>query len=67
MTFDHLALLTQAQAAALLDVDRTTISRWVRKGKLRVEGQVGGVLVFRRCDLEGLVRDHRGRKTKEWQ
>ena len=67
MTFDHLALLTQAQAAALLDVDRTTIYRWVRKGKLKVAGAVGGVLVFRRCDLEGLVRDHRGRKTKEWQ
>ena len=48
-------LIQSAEAASILGVDRSTLSRWVDAGKvqpaLRGEGQ-NGPLFFRRSDIE---------------
>lgn len=51
-------LIGAAEAARILDVDRTTVSLWARIGKLtpavRLPGRTGAVL-FDRSDVEALL------------
>lgn len=49
-------LLSVPQLAAALGVDRTTIHRRIERGALEPAGYVGNRAVFRREDVEALVR-----------
>lgn len=49
-------LMRTAQVAKLLDVDRTTVTRWVRLGLLPAIRLPGGQLRYRRADVEKLLQ-----------
>ena len=55
--------VTKAQAAAMLNVNRLTIWRWVKTGKLKAE-KVGRELLIKRDDLSQLTKNKTGRKVK---
>jgi len=50
-------LLATVEAVALLGIDRSTLSRWVKDGRIapahQLPGQTGAML-FRRSDVEAL-------------
>ena len=49
-------ILSTAEAAELLEVDRSTVTRWVQSGLLATTHRTpGGVLLFRRCDVDDLI------------
>ena len=56
--------VTKAEAATLLNVNRLTIWRWVRDGKLQAE-KVGRELLIRRDDLTTMTKSPAGRKPKK--
>jgi excisionase family DNA binding protein len=47
--------LKSAEVAGLFGVNRTTISLWVKKGKLKPHKTLGGNFRFRRSDIEKLL------------
>lgn len=51
-------LLSTAEAAELLQRDRSTVTRWVQSGRLTAALRTpGGVLLFRRSDIEALLAE----------
>jgi excisionase family DNA binding protein len=48
-------LLTTSEVAALLRLDESTIRRWASNGKLTPVVLPGGLLRFRREDIESLL------------
>jgi excisionase family DNA binding protein len=50
-------LIGADETAHLLRVDRSTITRWVKSGKLKSLGEFGGALVFAREDIEELATE----------
>lgn len=53
--------VNQTQAAEKLGVDRRTINRWIRAGKLEAQ-RIGNEVLIRRDHLDGIERSPRGRK-----
>jgi excisionase family DNA binding protein len=54
-------LITTAEAAKLLGVDRSTLIRWVRAGKIAATVTVPGyrgALLFERSDVDALNVSH---------
>ncbi|MDV6271870.1 MULTISPECIES: BldC family transcriptional regulator [Rhodococcus] len=49
--------LTTKQVAALFHVDRTTVSRWAREGKVGTLRTLGGHRRYRRSEIEKLLRN----------
>ena len=49
-------LLTTAQVAARFNVDRHTVTRWIRLGQLPAVKTPGGTYRVRRQDVEKLLR-----------
>lgn len=49
-------LIGTAEAAAILGVDKATVTRWAQDGRLTVAGRVGtslnAAMLFRRSDVE---------------
>lgn len=62
MLKDH--YVNQSQAAEKLGVDRRTINRWIRSGKLEAE-RIGNEVLIKRIDLVGVKRSVRGRKPTQ--
>jgi excisionase family DNA binding protein len=56
---DNADVLTTTQAAALLNVDRATIARWVRLGQLPAIRLPSGHWRIRRADVERLLTGDR--------
>jgi predicted site-specific integrase-resolvase len=55
-------LIGSAEASELLHIDRSTVSRWVKAGKLvpAVKGSgIRGEIFFRRDDIEALANPER--------
>ena len=55
--------ITMRQAAALKDVDRHTLARWIDTGRLAAE-RIGREVLIRKADLAAVERDPRGRKAQ---
>lgn len=56
----HGELIGTAEAADILGVDRSTITRWIRSGRLAPRLQLAGrtgALLFSRTDVEALAED----------
>lgn len=47
--------LTPKQVAGKMQVHLATVHRWIATGKLRAYRRVGGRLLVREADLEGLI------------
>lgn len=66
---ENLDLISTADAARILGVDRATVSRWSSEDllpearKLDAVGRVGGYKVFRRADVERLRDELEEAKT----
>ncbi len=52
---------TQSEAADLLNVDRRTVYRWIKNGKLQAE-RVGGAVLINRVAIKSVHRNRRGRR-----
>jgi excisionase family DNA binding protein len=50
-------MLTTAEVADLLSVDRHTVTRWIRLGQLRAVRLPSGQFRIRRADVEKLLAD----------
>lgn len=50
-------LMSAADAADLLEVPRSTVSRWARAGKIPAIRTIGGHWRFRRADIEQHIRE----------
>jgi excisionase family DNA binding protein len=50
-------MLTTAEVADLLSVDRHTVTRWIRLGQLRAVRLPSGQFRVRRADVEKLLAD----------
>lgn len=51
-------MVTVAQAAAMLKVHRSTVTRWVQRGRIEADAKVPdrmGTLLFRRARIEALL------------
>lgn len=46
--------VSQTEAAEILGVDGSTVSRWSDQGKIRVQRRVGYVKLYARSDVEDL-------------
>ena len=55
--------ITLTDAAKKLAVHRITLRRWIRLGRLEAE-EIGGVVLIKKADLEGLVKHPSGRKPR---
>lgn len=56
------SLLSSADVSTILHIDRSTVSRWVKAGKLSpaLKGSgLRGELFFRRSDIEALTTSNR--------
>ncbi len=53
----HREILTERQAAALLQVSTRTLNRWRHTGKLRY-ARTGRIIRYRKQDLDRFVHDH---------
>lgn len=62
-------LIGSRVASRLLDVDRVTLIRWVKAGKIepveRLSDTPTGAFLFNRADVEKLVRDRARAKTRD--
>ena len=47
---------TQGEVAALLQVNRLTINRWMHAGRIRYE-RIGGVVLIEKTELERLKQE----------
>ena len=58
---DPEALIGATEAMAILDVDRSTITRWVAAEKLTPIGRIGGndAYVFRQIDVERIAAERK--------
>lgn len=58
-------LIGAAEASRILDVDKATLTRWVKGGRVALAGRLsGGALIFDRPEIERL-RDDREAKRAE--
>jgi excisionase family DNA binding protein len=55
------ALMTTAEAAALLGVTDSRVRQYIMDGRLREARRIGGAIMLERRDVEALVRLPRGR------
>lgn len=47
------SLIGTREAARMLDVDKATLTRWVKAGRVKIVGQLsGGALIFHRSEIE---------------
>lgn len=53
----HMELLNISQAAALLDVHRTTVRRWIDEHKIAPVVQHGYAILLNRSDVERIKRE----------
>lgn len=57
--YDHrknAVLITREEAAAILDVDISTLWRWSKCGTLKPKGRVGNKVVYERAKVEAIAR-----------
>jgi hypothetical protein len=62
-------LIGSRVASRLLDVDRVTLIRWVKAGKIKPVGRISdtptGAFLFERRDVEKLVKDRARARTRD--
>jgi DNA-binding transcriptional MerR regulator len=56
-------LLTSGQIAKMLSVHRTTVHHWERSGRLKSSGEVNGIRLFRRSDVERFAAEREEAKA----
>ena len=59
-------LIGTTEAAQLLGVDKTTLTRWVAAGRIHVAARLpktNGALLFHRDDIEALAARHRAEQV----